>query len=585
MQELKLWQKAGLTRALALGTAFSIVLQMTSCYAIANANPLNTDEQSNNTVIASVDPASTDVSQPALRVPQATGNLNDTGAKDNDGVALAAASAPVTTTTTTTTASTATPVSGNTSISYPSPLLNGQVVTETNDPVERNTRDVILKIFEFERLNTYFRIESTKQSKWRKWRTLIAEEAAAIGVAAGTLIAIEQTGRALHTGYKLHAITFKGQTQLQVYLRLPGKIVLEHAFITALPGVWFAVGQQLFELGQNYVSDWKIRQKGFDPKTTRIKAKQLQDQIDGMLSERSRLISASGVSQPEKDIEMGEQKVLQDLRDTVVQEYINYYVGARRQRCFQNMFYMADLAEKITGVLSLQAGLEGTRRQEIAGRLKGQQNFGVLQLCSAALVELTPFMAKYYSNWRGHISKKFIDKYMTNSPSINAEALDADRKHLQDLYLNAGSARGQSLLNNLMARDAIYKTEGETFYALQAMRNRETRETNKAFWNNLKVRTVACAAKTTYGISGILLGDGRQTNPRNIMELILMGTIPYEAALDLSVYDKAHTTFKIDKKEKNLRAKNELPGQIYKARLERLDQAQNVIAPGTARTP
>ncbi|WP_421019982.1 hypothetical protein, partial [Klebsiella pneumoniae] len=86
-------------------------------------------------------------------------------------------------------------------------------------------------------------------------------------------------------------------------------------------------------------------------------------------------ISTSGVSQAEKDIEMGEQKVLQDLRDTVVQEYINYYVGARKQRCFQNMFYMADLAEKVTGILSLQAGLEGTRRQEIAGRLKGQQNF------------------------------------------------------------------------------------------------------------------------------------------------------------------------------------------------------------------
>ena len=49
-----------------------------------------------------------------------------------------------------------------------------------------------------------------------------------------------------------------------------------------LPGVWFAVGVELFELSQNYFNDWKAKQKGFDPKTTRLKAKELQDQIDAL---------------------------------------------------------------------------------------------------------------------------------------------------------------------------------------------------------------------------------------------------------------------------------------------------------------
>lgn len=411
---------------------------------------------------------------------------------------------------------------------------------------------------------------------------LVSEEAAAIGVAAGILVAVEQSLRSLHTGYKFHVIQFgplfPGGLLYAKVFRPPGKTVLEHAFIAALPGVWFAVGVELFELSENYFTDWKTRQKGFDPKTTRIKAKQLQDQIDGMLAERNKLVLASNVTAPEKDIENAEQKVLTDLRDIAVQEYINYYVGARRLRTYQNMFYWLDLGEKVTGVLSLQEGLEAVRRN----KTKILTQFGWLQLVSAALVELTPPLAKLYSGIRAHISQRFIDSYMNGIPSLMAENLDADRKHLQDLYLNAGAARGQTLLNNLIARDALYRMETETFYALQAMKNREKDEERRQFKWTMFIRTLACVSKANFGIcTGLLIGDGRQTAPRKITELLFAGTLPYEVALDVNVLDKFNTFYRQEKKEGRLKSENELPGQIYRARLERLDQEQGVIAPAT----
>ncbi|HEY9759631.1 MAG TPA: hypothetical protein V6C97_31015 [Oculatellaceae cyanobacterium] len=610
MQEKSNWSKSRMLRHTALGTAVSIALQLTCSYAIAyadtnsdgvddsrlasvsgvglnapslpKADETRQDIASATTIHQDLDTASkiAAVVAPAVQEsPVETTSVVDPNATRNGNMSLAAAAglAPAsTTTTTTTTSTTTTSTSGNTSITSPSSLLSGVVVTETDDPMERVNRDLIIKMFELERLNTYFRIESTKQSKWRKWRTLISEETAAISVAAGTLIAIEQSLRSLHTGYKFHVLKLGPTLVFAKYFRPPGNIVLEHAYVTALPGVWFAVFQECFELGQNYFSDWKARQKGFDPTTTRLKAKEIQDQIDGLLAQRDGLVAASTASAPEKELLSAEGKVLHDMRDITVQEYKNYYVGARKIRCYQNMFYLADIAEKVTGVMSLQAGLEAVRRNKI----KFNEAFGTLQATSAFLVILTPIMAKLYSNWRGKGAQRTVDETIHANAAVTAETFDADRKHLQDLYLANGSSRGQTMLNNLIARDAVYRMENENFYALQAMAAREKRDEHQAFINALKIRSVAFVGKMAYAVNvGFILGDGRQTAPRKITELIVAGTIPYEVVLDASIYDKAHTAIKGYKYENQLRSKNELPGQIYRARLERMDQAQGILAP------
>jgi hypothetical protein len=609
--------KAGLLKTTALGTAISITLQLTSCYAMAFANTATDDKAGNQlastaglellgpggtspseafdiapakteqptlttihenlasqeksssaSAIALAEPAS-----PLREASQETTSVVDPNAAKEGKMSLAAATGLTSTTTTATTTTTA---STPTSIVAPSPLLSGVVVTETSDPIETIDRDLIIKIFELERLNTYFRIESTKQSKWRKWRTLISEETAAISVAAGTLVAVEQSLRSLHTGYKFHVIKLGPALVFAKVFRPPGNIVLEHAYVTALPGVWFSVFQEAFELGQNYFSDWKAKQKGFDPTTTRIKAKQLQDQIDGMLTQREGLVASASITAPEKELASAEGKVLHDMRDITVQEYKNYYVGARKTRCYQNMFYLVDLGEKITGVMSLQCGLEAVRRN----KLKFNEGFGVLQATSALLVILTPVMAKMYSEWRAKAAQRTVDQTIHSTPSTTAEVFDADRKHLQDMYLATGSSRGQTMLNNLIARDALYRTEGENFYALQAMRNRQAAEEHKAFVDALKIRSVAFVGKMAYAVNvGFILGDGRQTAPRKITELIVAGTIPYEVVLDMSIYNKGMSAHRGYKDELRKKAKNELPGQIYRARLERLDQAQSVIAP------
>jgi hypothetical protein len=571
-------QKLASISGLELGDAASSVFDTASSAKAKSEAKLDTSNslaaihQELNTAA----PASDTLEKSFLRdsLPETTSVVDPTVAKE--GKMSLAAAAGLTTPTVTTTSTTTTTSSTPTSIIAPSPLLAGVTVTETDDPIERVNRDLIIKIFELERLNTYFRIESTKQSKWRKWRTLISEETAAIGVAAGTLVAIEQSLRCLHTGYKFHVLKLGPTLVYAKYFRPPGNIVLEHAYVTALPGVWFSVFQECFELGQNYFSDWKAKQKGFDPTTTKIKAKELQDQIDALLAQRDGLVAAANITAPEKELASAEGKVLRDMRDITVQEYKNYYVGARKIRCYQNMFYLVDIAEKVTGVLSLQCGLEAVRRNKI----KFNEGFGELQAVSAFLVVLTPIMAKLYSNWRAKGAERNVDQTIHSTPATTAEVFDADRKHLQDLYLATGSSRGQTMLNNLIARDALYRTEGETFYALQAMKNREKADEHKAFVDALKIRSVAFVGKMAYAVNvGFILGDGRQTAPRKITELIVAGTIPYEVVLDMSVYNKAHSAIKGYKYENSLKGKNELPGQIYRARLERLDQAQAVIAP------
>jgi len=332
------------------------------------------------------------------------------------------------------------------------------------DETEQLTKQIAAKIFELERLNTYFRIESTHVSKWRKWRTFAGDEAAAQIVAAGVLVFIIYSLRGLHRGVTQTVIKFHGLSIPGRFYKLPPNTRLEGGIITTIPGIWIGIAQELYELGENYFNDWKAKQRGFDPKTTRTKATQIQNEIDKMLAERTNLVNSGQLTSQERELELAEGKVLKDMRDMALHEYIDYYARAKRVRSFENTFYLVDIAERATGFASLFMGLIALHLG-MGGRNR-LGDLGILQIISAILAPGAPIMGRILSTQVWKHAKRSIAKDINGIDVQSAEAFDADRKHLEDLVLNAG-ANGSPVLASLSTRTPVYRMEKENWYAIQ----------------------------------------------------------------------------------------------------------------------
>ncbi|PWU02755.1 MAG: hypothetical protein C5B53_01290, partial [Candidatus Melainabacteria bacterium] len=183
------------------------------------------------------------------------------------------------------------------------------------DEVESLTKQIAGKIFQLERMNTYFRVEDAKVSKWRKWRTFAGDEAAAQTVAAGVLVFIIYALRGVHRGATRTVIKFHNLQIPGKFYKQPPNTRLEGGFITTIPGIWIGVAQEMYEMGENFYNDCKAKQRGLDGKTTRAKATQLQGEIDKMLAERAALVNSGNVTPQERELQLAEGKVLKDMRD------------------------------------------------------------------------------------------------------------------------------------------------------------------------------------------------------------------------------------------------------------------------------
>jgi hypothetical protein len=450
-------------------------------------------------------------------------------------------------------------------------LLSGAVATE-DESVERLTKQVMAKIFELERLNTYFRIESTRQSKWRKWRQFVADEQAAFGVGAGVLVIIIYALRGVHRGYTETSIKHDGFVIHGKFFQLPRNTALEDGIITTIPFIWVSVLQEIFEIGQNYFYDWKAKQRGFDYKTTRAKATALQNEIDSMLAQRASLLASASATSDERAVQAAEGKVLKDMRDLSLLEYKNYYSGGKKLRAYQNTFYMTDIAERVTGFTSLLMGLvslKQNKRNELAA-------LGILQIVSAILAPAAPIFAKMHADAVEKHAKRSIDKDITGIEATKPEVFDADRKHLEDLVLNS-SGGGSSVISTIYSRDALYRLEGENLQALDALSKREHHQAKSAYEQSVLHRFVAFGNKTAFGSVAIAGGFTHLNNPRHYDQLLLGATTPYEVTLDIAFVDTFRRQMQGMAQTKKERAKGELVDQVYEARLDRLEKMESIV--------
>jgi hypothetical protein len=448
------------------------------------------------------------------------------------------------------------------------------------DAVDQLTDKTIQKLIEFERLNTYFRIETTRQSKWRKWRTWLVDQQLNGGIAGMTMIYIVNQLRALDRGTvyntTIHISSvkvfpfghIKNFYQHGNFYRLPPNSALELAFYGTIPFISVAIAQETFELLENFYDDWKTKKHGFDPASTKVKAIALRDEIDGLMNQRSQAIANHVGAPQEQEMLTAEGKVLRDLRDLELDEYGRYYSAARRARSVQNAYYIPEIMQRGVALSAAIVGTVAQERQEV----NDFGCFGVLQCVGALLQIASPIAAVTTNKIQEGRAKKALVPVLTGQQIHSVGELDNDRKHFEDLALTAtGSPQfGQ--------RATVYKMARDNASASLALSQREEAAAKKLFKTAFILKSFAAGMLTSYGVISMCGGYTKITNLRHISELGLAAALQLEI---LTLYGFADGCIRFPLNEMRIakaRAAGLLPGQVLSTRINNLDHMETIVS-------
>lgn len=298
--------------------------------------------------------------------------------------------------------------------------------TDDKYRLQELTNKILQKELELLKVNTYFRLETTDQSRFKPWR-IFAFNLAGAGVAnAGiTTIAAErwQTWRNPATADRT---TLKAGPLL---------LLVSHSIVTA--GL-------LTEMCFDAYGDYKRKKKGLDIKTTTKKVKQNQVELDNLITQRDELIaSSSEFSSQDLLLVNAEGRLLKDLRDLSLVEYSKFYARGIKRRISRDLSYFNGLAAATTGgYIGSLCGLLAIceRKPQLAGPA------GIGFTLSGAFICLAPFINRYGSTWAQKIARKKINKELGNLNTKVAQQFEGDLTALRTLNTNAEyAALGQRL--------------------------------------------------------------------------------------------------------------------------------------------
>jgi hypothetical protein len=463
------------------------------------------------------------------------------------------------------------------------PLADNKQVSQAlggGDAVDQLTGKTIQKLIELERLNTYFRIETTRQSKWRKWRTWLVDEQLNGGIAGMTLIYIVNQLRALSRGVVFNTTIHVSSTTIfpfghvkNIYLhgnfyRNPPNSAMELAFYGTIPFISVAIAQESFELLENFYDDWKTKRHGFDPASTKPKAIALRDEIDGLLAQRNQAIGTRVGGGQDQEILSAEGKVLKDLRDLELDEYGRYYSAARRARPVQNAYYIPEIMQRGVALSAAITGTVAQQRQEV--NIFGA--FGVLQVVGAVLQIASPVAAVLTNKIQKERAAKALVPVLTGQQIHTVEELDTDRKHFEDLAL---AATGQPQFEQ---HATAYKLARDNAAASLALSRREEAAAKSLFKTAFLLKSFAAGMLTSYGVISMVGGYSKITNLRHLGQMGLAAALQLEI---LTMYGFVDGLVRFPYNEMKLQKAKKaglLPGQVLTARIDNLDHMETIVS-------
>ncbi|MBX9880164.1 MAG: hypothetical protein K2Y22_17025 [Candidatus Obscuribacterales bacterium] len=350
------------------------------------------------------------------------------------------------------------------------------IATNDREKLQLLTNKIVQKELGLLKINTYFRLETTEQSRIKPWR-VFAFNLAGAGVAnAGITTIAAERWQTWRNPAKADRTTLKAGPLL---------LLISHSIVTA--GL-------LTEMCFDAVGDYKRKKKGMDIKTATKKVKAAQVELQDLLSQREALIkNSTELSSQDAKLANAEGLILKDLRDLSLVEYSKFYTRGIKRRVSRDLSYFNGLAAATTGgYIGSLCGLLAIcdRKPKLAGPA------GIGFILSGAFITVAPIINRYGSKFAGNLAKKKIAKELGGlNSTVNAQ-LGTDVKNLQAYTVAEQTANEDSFKKRLL----VYSDVQEILKNQNVMDAKEKAKADREFRERLLFNSAIGGTKMGWGI-------------------------------------------------------------------------------------
>jgi len=444
-------------------------------------------------------------------------------------------------------------------------------------PIDSLTKRILSKEIELERLSSYYRIKSTRQDRFRTWRTFLFAQQNSWLIGSGLFTGVIERLQNIQNNPRYESVKIdsgadKGkQKEEKVYQKL-GHVRVENGLFPQMLGQIINSTDDALEVMLNQYYDYQTHKEGFGAKTSRLLAHKLEGEIDELLDQRTKLVASSGAGPEETQIFTVESRVLKDMRDLSVKEFSDFWVGGKRLRTSQNVAFSMNFAKNTTGWLGGMLGILSQYKSE--PKLTGGN--GVLTMISGCLIPLTPIFGKYSGDLRASLARDQIKHYLGSPEVTDASTFESDRQQLEGL-VSSTSVVGIAAAKNAQTKQEVYRTEGHILIAQKNLAAAEKKAAKSQFIQSVAVAGVVGGTKISLGIANQVIAWGYIHNSRMTDQLSLAGQLSYGCGSYIAGLDgirvRATGVVKAHEDKRN----GTSAGQVLNQRLADLDNMGKMV--------
>ncbi|CAN5150422.1 hypothetical protein BH10CYA1_BH10CYA1_60270 [soil metagenome] len=411
------------------------------------------------------------------------------------------------------------------------------------------TKEILQHGIEIERFSLHFRLESTKQPRFRRLRYFLSQQAGAAGIMAFEVTAVDQFGVGRKRPLKIDSRALRGSLAATTT-----------TLIIASTG-------SMFELSSNVLQMIKNKQHGYDPKSANNYVAKKLHRIDELLAQRDAIVQAHS-DDPSYAKAVAEGKVLRDMRSSFLDEYSHFNADTGAYRAYQNMFYLLNATYNGIGAWAADTGYRALARPHLNGTTN------VLFIVTGGLATVTPIICQATGYYARHRAYKNLKKEV-GSDQFNREQFAIDCKNLET---SSGSIDG-SLIHSLPVteRAAMYNQSRELFTKQLDSETKTMRKLEKVALQSSILGPAIGSTLLTQGILGTYGYYHYPIQPRKQINQFYCGAIVGCVGAGASLVGNTSSLLAGYSYEHKLWKQKTLPKQLIEQRLAHLDEVEKTV--------
>jgi hypothetical protein len=440
--------------------------------------------------------------------------------------------------------------------------------------LDASNRDILKILVSMQRLNTVFRMASTKQPKWRQARQTTYVETNGSCTLYGTIDAMRLHYANIDNPATDYTIKTVQESNGSVLRTVTTKVDDLHKVRPALSqsiqepqvvGNCVNLCGDVFELGANAVRWRQLRTEGLDSRSYRKRILSLQEELKNAFDKRQLLQRELPEGSQDAIVSEDESRLQQDLRALLLHEYAQYHSSSSKLHWFQNAAYSLDFAKNATGAIGGIIAIEGNHLQ----RARWSGGAAVFTTISGGLTLMIPFAGRVAGNWASTVDRHIVNRDYGNVVKASTRDITEDQAKLaQSLkQLPADSPTSKSSYLRAFGYEEIAHNVRDHEENLKRLIERG----KKATIENFIYGGIVGSTKVSLGVCGILSGYRYYNSPWLASRLTAAGNTSYTAGTAFGVIENYRVVSMQHFSNNRLREQQLLPSQLYEQRIQRLD--------------